>query len=108
YMSDDPSILIETAMSSLATQIEALNDRDYDMFTMVFTEKTKEQVSYDLFEKALAQHEKIPLSLEMIDKESSIVVSPGDIKLKMTNGRTLCNLVKVEFDWLIDDIFWKI
>ena len=90
-MSDDQSVLIETAMSSLATQIEALNDRDYDMFTMVFTESVKEKVTYELFEKALAQHEKIPLSLDMIDKEGSVLISPGDIKLKMTNGRTLCN-----------------
>lgn len=101
-------VLIETAMSIIATQIDALNDKDIDMFKMCFTDEIQAGFNDDLWNAALKQHERIPLSLDMIDPDASEVQTSANIKLVLKNGRTLCNLVKKEFDWLVSDIYWRL
>ena len=72
------------------------------------TPKIRDLLTNDVFESAINLFQRVPLDLDAIDKGNSKIVSDSEIKLKMVNGRTLCNLIKLEDSWFVDDIYWKL
>lgn len=100
--------ILEEAIRIIEQQIEAIKEKDFDRFSSLMTPKIRDLLNDDVFEQAISLFQRVPLDLDAIDKGNSKIVSDSEIKLKMVNGRTLCNLIKLEDSWLVDDIYWKL
>jgi len=103
-------IWIDEAIKVIEKQIKALEDKDIDGFFKLFTPKVQEnELNYEKFEEALMLFEKNPLKIEAIDKNASEIVTDSEIILRLKNSnRKLCTVVKIDNQWLVNDIYWDL
>ncbi len=98
---------IQHAIKAVEDNLAAIKDNDYARFSAGFTPRIQAMLTPELFAKAVAMMKQKPLTTQVIKPEASELVGTNAVKLKMTNGRTLCT---VGFDgkaWVIDNIYFK-
>ncbi len=98
---------IKKAIQAVDENLAAIKKNDYAHFLAGYTPRIQAMLTPEMFAKAVAMMKEKPLTTKIIKAEASELMGPNAVKLKMTNGRTLCT---VGFDgkaWVIDNIYWK-
>ncbi len=98
---------IQKAIQAVEENLAAIKENNYERFRAGYTPRIQAMLTPEMFAKAVAMMKEKPLTTKIIKAEVSEIVGPNAVKLKMTNGRTLCT---VGFDgkaWVIDNIYWK-
>ncbi|MBN2155646.1 MAG: hypothetical protein JW776_06365 [Candidatus Lokiarchaeota archaeon] len=111
------SEIINAAIDVFEKQIQALYTNDYDTFFSLMTPRIQKELTIESFQKAIELFKRIPIDTDAIDQDLSKVLKEGEsyeipekhVKLVLNkSGRTLCHLVQIDGEWLIDDIYWRI
>ena len=99
---------IERALRALEEMIRIVERRDYEQFLDHVSPRIRDRVDTASFQKAIDRHERTPLSVEMIDKDLSRVVSenPLMVKLMIQEGWSLTTFIYNGEKWVADTIFW--
>lgn len=108
---------IETVIDVFEKQIQALYTNDFEKFLSFMSPRIKNELTIDIFQKAIYLFKRVPIDREAVDIYNSRLFNDGEseeipdkhVRLVLTgSGRTLCHVVNLNGIWLIDDIYWRI
>jgi hypothetical protein len=111
------SEFIDVAIDVFEKQIQALYTNDYEKFRSLMTPRIANELTFDLFQKAIELYKHRPIDVDAIDRDLSKFYPEGEsdeilekhVKLVLVgSSRTLCHVVELGGIWLIDDIYWRI
>jgi hypothetical protein len=111
------SEIIDEAIDVFEKQIQALYTNDFEKFMSFMTPRIRKQLTFETFQKAIDLYKHTPIGREAIDIQKTLVYREGEITeipeqhvklILVGTERTLCHVVKLKGEWLIDDIYWRI
>ena len=111
------SEIIDKAIDVFEQQIQALYTNDFEKFQSFMTPHIRSELTIEIFQKAIDLYKRTPIGRDAIDLEKSLVYNEGEVveipdrhvKLVLIgSGRTLCHVVEMSGEWLIDDIYWRL
>lgn len=100
--------LVKKAINAFKEIIKAIEQGDFETFLTYISPRILDMVDRNSFQKAIELHKRQPLSVKLLDKKKSEVISkmPIKVKLMMKNGRRLTTFISTGEKWVADTIFW--
>ncbi len=111
------SEIIDKAIDVFEQQIQALYTNDFEKFKSYMSPHVRNELTLDIFQKAIDLYKHTPIGREAIDLKKSSLYNEGEsaeipdrhVKLILVgSGRTLCHIVEIKGEWLVDDIYWRV